>query len=101
MQHSLDQKFADQQTKLVAPIASVGTKVDEMSGDFSAVRENVRELIRHMNDLDSKIADISSAVRTLNNPPVHAPRRGARRRQACRSAGAGRSAGGMVRGVGL
>jgi TolA-binding protein len=68
MQQNLDQKLAEQQTKLVAPMATLGTKVDEMSGDFSAVRENVRELVRHMNDLDTKVTDISSAVRTLNNP---------------------------------
>jgi TolA-binding protein len=72
MQHSLDQKMADQQSKLVAPVATLGTKVDEMSGDFRAVRENVAELVRHMNDLDTKVADISSAVRQINNP-VPAP----------------------------
>ena len=68
LQHSLDQKLSDQQVKLVAPIASLGTKVDEMSGDFSAVRENVRELVRRMNDMDGKLTDIASAVRTINNP---------------------------------
>jgi TolA-binding protein len=65
MQHSVDQKLAEQQTKLVTPVATLGTKVDEMSGDFRSVRENVAELVRHMNDLDAKVNDISSAVRTL------------------------------------
>ena len=46
MQHNLDQKLAEQQSKLVAPVATLGTKVDEMSGDFSAVRENVKDLVR-------------------------------------------------------
>jgi TolA-binding protein len=74
MQHNLDQKLAEQQTKLVAPVATLGTKVDEMSGDFSAVRENVKELVRKMNELSTKVDDISSAVRTLNNPPPGPPK---------------------------
>ena len=70
MQRNLDQKLAEQQTKLVAPVATLGTKVDEMSGDFSAVRENVKELVRKMNELSTKVDDISSAVRTLNTTPA-------------------------------
>jgi TolA-binding protein len=73
MQHNLDQKLAEQQTKLVAPVATLGTKVDEMAGEFSAVGANVKDLVRKMNELDAKVTDISSAVRTLNNPPVAPP----------------------------
>jgi len=73
MQHDLDQKLAEQQAKLVAPVATLGTKVDEMSGDFRSVRENVAELVRHMNDMDAKIADISTAIRTLQNPVTPPP----------------------------
>jgi TolA-binding protein len=76
MQHSLDQKFADQQTKLVAPMATLGTKVDDMSNDFRTFGVSMAELVRHMNDMDAKIKDISDAVRTLGTaaaPPPPAP----------------------------
>ncbi|MGA3189864.1 MAG: tetratricopeptide repeat protein [Bryobacteraceae bacterium] len=77
MQHNVDQKLSEQSTKLVAPVATLGTKVDEMSGDFSTVRENVKELVRRMNDLDGQIKDISSALRTLAasqvTPPPNTP----------------------------
>lgn len=66
LQRNIDEKLVDQQTKLVMPVATLGTKVDEMSTDFSSVRENVKELIRRMNDLDGKVSDISNAVRTLS-----------------------------------
>jgi len=66
MQQNVDQKLAEQQTKLVAPVATLGTKVDEMSGDFRSVRENVAELVRRMNDMDAKISDISTAVRVMS-----------------------------------
>jgi TolA-binding protein len=73
MQRDVDQKLSEQSTKLVAPVASLGTKVDEMSGDFSSVRENVKELVRRMNDLDAKITDMSSALRTLAAALTPAP----------------------------
>jgi TolA-binding protein len=65
MQHNVDLKLAEQQTKLVAPVATLGTKVDEMSGDFRSVQAAVAGLVRQMNDMDAKITDISSALRTL------------------------------------
>ncbi len=40
-----------------------------MSDDFRSVAANVAELVRRMDSLDSKLADISSAVRTLSTPP--------------------------------
>jgi TolA-binding protein len=73
MQRNVDQKMGEQSTKLVAPVATLGTKVDEMSNDFGTVRENVRELVRHMNDLDGKINDISSAVRSLAAAQIQPP----------------------------
>ncbi len=73
MQREIDQKLADQQTKLVAPVATLGTKVDEMSGDFRTVSEGVAELRRRMNDFDTKLTDISSAVRSLQAPPPGPP----------------------------
>lgn len=73
MQRDFEQKLAEQQSKLVAPVATLGTKVDEMSGDFSSVRENVRELIRKMNDMDLKMKDMSDAIRTLGSAPPPPP----------------------------
>jgi TolA-binding protein len=74
MQHGLDQKLAEQQTKLVTPVATLGTKVDEMSGDMRSVQTNVAELVRHMNDMDAKLKDISDAVRSINSPVVAPPK---------------------------
>src|SRR5260370_719438 len=63
MEHNVDQKMTDQGTKLVAPVATLGAKVDEMSGDIRSVQAAVAGLVRQMNDMDAKITDISSAVR--------------------------------------
>ena len=74
LQHNLDQKLAEQQTKLVAPVATLGSKVDEMSSDLRSVAANVAELVRHMNALDEKIKDMSDAVRSINSPAQPPPK---------------------------
>ncbi len=73
MQHNVDQRMTEQGTKLVAPVATLGTKVDEMSGDVRSVQAAVAGLVRQMNDMDTKIADMSSAIRTLSATQTAAP----------------------------
>jgi TolA-binding protein len=73
LQHDVSSRLTDQQGKLVAPVATLGTKVDQMSDDFRSVATNVATLVQRMNALDSKLADISSAIRTLNTGPSPAP----------------------------
>jgi tol-pal system protein YbgF len=68
LQHDVDSKLNDQQSKLVAPVAMLGSKVDQMGENFGAVATNVQELVRRMGALDSKLTDISNAVRTLQTP---------------------------------
>jgi TolA-binding protein len=73
LQHDVDSKLNDQQGKLVAPVATLGSKIDQMSDDFRAVGNSVAELVKHMNALDSKLSDISSAIRILQTTPSPAP----------------------------
>ena len=73
LQRDVDSKLNDQQGKLVAPVATLGSKIDQMSDDFRAVGNSVAELVKRMNALDSKLSDISSAIRILQTPPTPAP----------------------------
>ena len=59
----------------MAPVATLGTKVDQMADDFASVATNVADLVRRMNALDSKLGDISSAIRTLSRRRLPRPRR--------------------------
>src|SRR6266478_4428102 len=60
MQRSLDQKLTDLQTKLVGPVAAVGSKVDQMAEDFRSVQTNVAELTRLVRKMDDRLNDISA-----------------------------------------
>ena len=73
MQTSMSDTLAQQQQKVVAPIAALSKEVEQMSGDFRSVQSGVTEMGGQLARLDSKLADISSAVRTLSARPVEAP----------------------------
>jgi TolA-binding protein len=65
LQRDVDAKLNDQQTKLVAPVATLGSKVDQMADEFRAVSTTVVDLRSKVLALDGKLADISSALRML------------------------------------
>jgi TolA-binding protein len=73
LQRSLGDRLNEQQARVEAPIAALGTKVDQSGDDLRAARENLADLTRRMANLDNKLADISSAVRTLSTPAVAPP----------------------------
>jgi TolA-binding protein len=73
LQQNVTRELADQQGKMIAPVATLGTKVDQVSDDFRSVRENIAGLASRLGALDAKLADISSAVRTLAAPPPPPP----------------------------
>jgi TolA-binding protein len=73
LERTVSDRLNDQQSKIQAPVVTLGTKVDQMSDDLRSVRENVAELSTRLANLDNKLADISSAVRTLSTPPVAPP----------------------------
>src|SRR5438046_1989388 len=73
LQSSLTNSLTEQQAKVVAPVAVLSSKVDQLSDDFRGVRENVGELGKALTRLDTKLEDISNIVRTLNQPPPTPP----------------------------
>jgi TolA-binding protein len=73
LQRTLTDRLNEQQSKVAAPIAVLGTKVDQSADDVRAVRENLAALSNRVANLDNKLSDISSAVRTLSQPPAVPP----------------------------
>ena len=73
LERDIEGKLSDQQGKLVAPVATLGTRLDQMSDDLRSVSTNVADLVRRMSALDTKLTDISSAIRTLQTPAAAPP----------------------------
>ena len=73
LQRSLTESVGEQQKTVIDRVVTLGTKVDQMSMDFGSVSQSVQELSRRLSKLDSTLTDISSAVRTLSQPPAAPP----------------------------
>ena len=73
VQRTIDQKLTDLQAKLVAPVATLGSKVDTMAEDFRTMQTNVAELTRLVRKMDDKLNDVLSAVREINRPIAPPP----------------------------
>ena len=79
LQKSVNDRLTDQQSKLEAPLAAVDTRLEQSAEDTRAIRENVAALNTRLNNLDNKLADISSAIRAAAAaaaPPPPAPAAG-------------------------
>ena len=66
MERGINDRLAQQQSTMVQPVATLGTKLDAVAEENRLTRENVADLATRLAALDNKLADISSAVRTLN-----------------------------------
>ncbi|MCA2963760.1 MAG: tetratricopeptide repeat protein [Acidobacteriaceae bacterium] len=73
LEASLRDKLKDQEKNLVVPVAGLGSKIDQMSSDFSSVRESVADLTSRLGKLQNQVADLSQAMRTLSAPPPPPP----------------------------
>jgi TolA-binding protein len=69
VQKELDSKLSDQQSKLVAPLANMGAKIDQMADDFRSASVNIADLVRKVDKLGARLDDISNAIRTVAAPP--------------------------------
>ncbi|MGI8746448.1 MAG: tetratricopeptide repeat protein [Bryobacteraceae bacterium] len=73
----MQSNFADtlkrQQEGVVGPVVTVGTKLDQMSDDFKAVRESVLDMNSRLGKLDAKMSDLQNVINVMKNPPAPPP----------------------------
>jgi tol-pal system protein YbgF len=73
MQSRFSDTVKEQQASIAGPVAGVGSKLDQMSEDFRAVRETVLDMNSRMSKLDAKLADLQNAVTVIRNPASAPP----------------------------
>lgn len=69
LEKGLREKIQDQERSLVAPVAALGAKVDQMSVEMSAMRESIAELNAKFSRLQTQLVDLSNAVKIMQSPP--------------------------------
>lgn len=73
LDRQLRDSLKEQQGMVAAPVAGLSSKVDQMGTDFAALREAVSELSARNVKMMTLLGDISSAVRSINQPPPAPP----------------------------
>jgi len=66
----VNDRLDKQSSSFGQPVAVVGAKVDQMSGDFQSVRESINDIGSRIGKLEQKLVDLSNAFRTMQAPPA-------------------------------
>ena len=59
--------------QLAAPITGVSTKVDQMSTDFTSVRESVADVSERMSKIQAQLVEMNNTIKTIQAPPPPPP----------------------------
>lgn len=73
LDNSIRQTLRDQEKSVVAPVAGVGLKVEQMATEFTALRESVADISSRLSKLQTQMVDVQNAVRTINAPLAPPP----------------------------
>jgi tol-pal system protein YbgF len=70
-------RLREQEKSVVGPVAGVGSKLDQFSEEFRALKEMVADMNARMGKLQAQIIDLGNAVKVMQSPPAPPPAGGA------------------------
>jgi tol-pal system protein YbgF len=70
LESGIRDRMNEQGTKLVAPVATIGTKLDQMTTEFQAVSQGVADLTQRMSKLEAQVLDLRDTLKVVSNPPA-------------------------------
>jgi TolA-binding protein len=73
IQSNFEQNTKGLENKVVTPVVTLGTRMDQMSGDFRMLQNSVSDLTSIVNKLQAQLTDISNAIKVLQAPPAPPP----------------------------
>ena len=76
IQSGFQQNLRDLETKVVAPVAGVNTRIDQMSTDFRTLQQAVADLTTLMGKLQAQLTDLNNAVKLIQTPAAPPPSSG-------------------------
>ena len=76
IQNGSSQNLKDLENKVVAPVAAMTTRMDQMSTDFRTLQQAVSDLTTLMGKLQAQITDLSNAVKVIQTPSAPPPTAG-------------------------
>src|SRR6266536_1316733 len=76
VQKSLERVAQDQETKLAPATATLGTRLEQVSGAINTMQQAISDLTLVVNQLQSQIGDLSNLVKVIQQPVVPPPASG-------------------------
>jgi tol-pal system protein YbgF len=73
MEDNFRRTLNDQEQKVVTPVATLGTRLDQMSSDFRTLQQAVSDLTAQMSKLQVQLSDLNNAVKAMSAPPALPP----------------------------
>jgi TolA-binding protein len=73
IQNGSSQNLKDLENKVVAPVAAMTARLDQMSTDFRTLQQAVSDLTTLMGKLQAQITDLSNAVKVIQTPAAPPP----------------------------
>jgi TolA-binding protein len=69
IQNGFGQNLKDLENKVVTPVVTLGTRMDQMSSDFRNLQNAVSDLTTIINKLQAQLTDVNNAIKVLQAPP--------------------------------
>jgi tol-pal system protein YbgF len=66
----LDAAMRDRDKTIVAPVTSVGAKVDQMSSEFQAMRVTMDDMSSRLGKLQQNLVDLNNTIKVIQAPPA-------------------------------
>lgn len=73
IQGAIQNSLRDVENKVVTPVATLSTRMDQMSGDFRTLQQSVSDLNDMIVKLQAQLTDLSNAVKVIQAPPAPPP----------------------------
>jgi len=73
IQNASSGNLKDLESKVVAPVAAMGARVDQMSTDFRTLQQAVSDLTTLLGKLQAQMTDLGNAVKVIQTPAAPPP----------------------------
>jgi tol-pal system protein YbgF len=67
------ERLKEQEKNFVQPVAGIGAKVDQMSSEFSFLRESLADVSGRMGKLEQRLVDVGNSVKVMQSPAPAPP----------------------------
>ena len=73
LESGIQQNLKDQEKSVVAPVAGVGLRIDQMTGGLQSLHESITDVTSRLGKLQQQVMDLSNAVKTSGTPAAPPP----------------------------